>query len=37
MFWTDILPVIGFMLLWMSAEPSGTEMRKSSTTLVPKP
>jgi hypothetical protein len=37
-FWTDILlPVIGFMLLWMSAAPSGTEMRKSSTTLVPKP
>jgi hypothetical protein len=38
MFWTDILlPVIGFMLLWLSAESSGTEIRKSSTTLVPKP
>lgn len=37
-FWTDILlPVIGFVLLWLSAEPSGPEIRKSSTTLVPKP
>ncbi len=32
-FWTDILlPVIGFVLLWLSARSAGTEMRKSSTT-----